>query len=106
MAALDVLACPSHAEAFPNVIGEAMAAGVPSVATDVGDCNYIVGDTGRIVPVGDMPGFAGEVVVLLSLSQAERTSLGKNARARVASHFEIGSVVRKYEDAYGLLRGN
>lgn len=106
MAALDVLACPSHAEAFPNVIGEAMAAGVTCVATDVGDCAYIIGDTGHVVPAGDMPGFATGVAALFELPRAQRTALGEKARARVASHFEIGGVVRRYEESYESLRMN
>jgi glycosyltransferase involved in cell wall biosynthesis len=106
MAALDVLACPSHAEAFPNVIGEAMAAGVPCVATDVGDCAYIIGDTGQVVPAGDMAGFASGVAAMLGLSRAQRTALGEKARARVASHFEIGRVVRRYQESYESLEVN
>ena len=104
MAALDVLVCPSHAEAFPNVLGEAMAAGVPSVATDVGDCAYVIGDTGRVVSTGDIDGLASGVSELLLFSSAQRSSLGDRARARIASHFEIKNVVRRYEDAYKLLR--
>lgn len=106
MAALDVLACPSHAEAFPNVVGEAMASGVPCVATDVGDCAYIIGDTGHVVPAGDMTGFASGVGAMLKLSRMKRAALGEKARARVASHFEIDRVVRRYEKSYELLRVN
>lgn len=100
MAALDVLACPSHAEAFPNVVGEAMAAGVPCVATDVGDCATIIGDTGTVVPVGDMARFAAALESLLKLPRPQRAALGEKARARMASHFEIGRVVRRYEESY------
>lgn len=106
MAALDVLACPSHAEAFPNVVGEAMAAGVPCVATDVGDCAYIIGDTGYIVPVGDMDGLASRVETMLKLSREQRAALGGKARARVASEFEIGHVVRRYQESYESLEVN
>lgn len=106
MAALDVLACPSHGEAFPNVVGEAMAAGVPCVVTDVGDCAYIVGDTGQVVPAGDVAGFASSVAAMLRLSHGQRTALGENARARVASHFEIGGVVGRYEESYESVRVN
>ena len=104
MAALDVLASPSWGEAFPNVLGEAMACGVPCVVTDVGDSAYIVGDTGRVVASGDMAGLAAAQEALLALPPAEKTALSARARARVAEYFEIGGVVRRYEDFYeGLL---
>lgn len=103
MAALDVLASPSFGEAFPNVLGEAMACGVPCVVTDVGDCASIVGDVGRVVASGDMAGLALEIEALLALPAAEKRSLSEGARARVEHHFEIGTVVRQYEDFYETL---
>lgn len=106
MTALDVLVSPSHAEAFPNVIGEAMAAGVPCVATDAGDCAYIIGDTGYVVPIGDIVGLARSVEALLRLSRMRQIELGQKARLRVASHFEISHVVRQYDDAYQSLKAN
>ena len=105
MAALDVLASSSHGEAFPNVLGEAMASGVPCAATDVGDSAYIVGDTGKLVSPGDMMGLAKVMEDLLTLPISERASLGERARARVAEHFEIGKVVRQYEKFYDELAG-
>lgn len=104
MAALDVLTSSSYGEAFPNVLGEAMACGVPCVVTDVGDSAYIVGDTGRVVESGDMVGLAVALGDLLALLPQERAALGERARARVAEYFEIGAVVRRYEGFYeGLL---
>lgn len=100
MAALDVLASSSHGEAFPNVLGEAMACGVPCAVTDVGDSADIVGNTGRVVPAGDMQGLARELLALLQLPSAERAALGQQARQRVQDHYEIGRVARLYEAAY------
>ena len=100
MAALDVLASSSHGEAFPNVLGEAMACGVPCVVTDVGDSADIVGDTGRVVAAGDMPALAHQLLVLLQLPAEQRAALGLQARARVQSHYEIGHVTRLYQDLY------
>lgn len=107
MASLDVLASSSSfGEAFPNVLGEAMACGVPCAVTDVGDSAAIVADTGRVVPSGDMPALAAAIDDLLSLEASERASLGRRARLRVEEHFEIGHVVRCYEDYYGRLAHN
>jgi glycosyltransferase involved in cell wall biosynthesis len=104
MASLDVLVSSSgYGEAFPNVIGEAMSCGVPCVVTDVGDSAVIVGDTGRVVSAGDMPSLAAAVADLLALGAAPRAALGQRARARVQEHFEIGQVVRRYEDYYAQL---
>jgi len=100
MAALDVLASSSYGEAFPLVLGEAMASGVPCAVTDVGDSAYIVGDTGRVVFAGDMEGLAHAIGSLLEMPAEALQILGARARARVAEHFEIGNIVRRYEAFY------
>lgn len=100
MASLDVLASSSHGEAFPNVLGEAMACEVPCVVTDVGDCAEVIGDTGRVVAAGDMRGLAAHILEILQLSPAQRAALGSRARERVATHYEIGDVVRRHEQFY------
>jgi glycosyltransferase involved in cell wall biosynthesis len=101
MAALDVLASPSSfGEAFPNVLGEAMACSVPCVVTNVGDAAEIVSDIGRVVEPGDMQGLAENLLALLVMSPIERQQLGARARVRVKNLYEICSVVRKYEDFY------
>ena len=100
MAALDVLASPSHGEAFPNVLGEAMACGVPCVVTDAGDSGEIVGNTGRVVVVGDMAAMAQQLLDVLHLPAADRATLGRQARARVQAEYEIGHVAGLYQAFY------
>lgn len=100
MAALDALASSSYGEAFPNVLGEAMACGVPCVVTDIGDSAYIVADAGRVVDVGDMDSLAAALEEILTLQPNEKLALGTQARTRVATHFEIANVTRKYEEFY------
>jgi glycosyltransferase involved in cell wall biosynthesis len=105
LAASDFLCVSSSwGEAFPNVIGESMSMGVPCIATDVGDCRAIIGETGGVVPPADVPALAQELIRMGSLSQRERAILGASARARVQREYEIGAVVRKYEDCYKMLR--
>jgi glycosyltransferase involved in cell wall biosynthesis len=100
MAGLDILVSSSFGEAFPNVLGEAMACGVPCVATDVGDSGLILGDTGRIVPPGNPNTLADALAGLLDLARSERTSLGQKARTRVQEQFSLQSMVQAYQDLY------
>jgi glycosyltransferase involved in cell wall biosynthesis len=100
-AALDV-ACSSSAygEAFSNVLGEAMACGVPCAVTDVGDSAYIVGSTGKVVSPNDAQALAGAVVELLELPADRRRELGEAARRRMQEKFDIRAVVSQYEQLY------
>lgn len=100
MASLDVLASSSHGEAFPGVLGEAMACGVPCVVTDVGDCADIVGDTGYVTAPGDMVGLAEGLLNILNLPPTQKASLSALARLRVEAHYEISYVTRLYETFY------
>ncbi|HEY0996782.1 MAG TPA: glycosyltransferase [Gemmatimonadaceae bacterium] len=86
--ALDLLVMASAwGEGFPNVIGEAMACGVPCVATDCGDAALVMGDTGAVVPIGDAAAMADAIVRVIGSPVPERRALGDRARARVATQF-------------------
>ena len=100
MAALDVLVSTSHGEAFPNVLGEAMACEVPCVVTDVGDCAEIVSNTGRVVAAGDMQGIARGVLELLEMPIQQRQGLGHAAREHIQNQYDIVSVINRYQDFY------
>jgi glycosyltransferase involved in cell wall biosynthesis len=104
--ALDVLCLSSRVEGFPNVLGEAMAAGVPCVATDVGDVAEILDPVGRVVPVGDSAALGAALDELLALPPGARRQLGERARARVVEGYSVDAMVRRTEHALrALARG-
>jgi glycosyltransferase involved in cell wall biosynthesis len=90
----------SFGEAFPLVIGEAMACAVPCVVTDVGDSALMVGDTGRVVPPRDPNALASAVLDLLGLGDEALAALGQRARARVEAQFALPAVAARYEQLY------
>jgi glycosyltransferase involved in cell wall biosynthesis len=98
--AFDVAVCSSYSEAFPNVVGEAMACGTPCVATDVGDTRTLLGDTGALVPARDAPALAEAIVGLLKMDGARREALGRNERQRIIQHYSIDSVAQRYQRLY------
>ena len=99
-AALDVAVLSSHGEAFPNVLGEAMACGVSCVTTDVGEARHIVGETGLVVPKGDQKALAAGILDVLNMPPDYRRRLGQDARRRVEEQFEIGAIARRFEEAF------
>lgn len=105
MAALDVLALPSLGEAFPNVVGEAMACAVPCVVSDVGDAAEIVGDTGRVVAPGDANALASALAGLLEMPVIDRAALGARAQQRIRARFDIHRVAAIHEEEYRRIAG-
>lgn len=91
--ALDIASSSSYGEGFPNVIGEAMACGVPCVVTDVGDSAWLLDGAGRVVPPGDPQALAEAWTDLLSLPVAERLAMGVAARQRVMEKFSVDNLV-------------
>ena len=104
---VDVL-CLSSAfgEGFPNVLGEAMACGIPCVSTDVGDARSIIGDTGLIVPVRDPASLAHAIDDLIDRGPAAREHLGRAARARIEAEYSLARIVDRYTALYSDLSAN
>jgi glycosyltransferase involved in cell wall biosynthesis len=100
IAGLDIATCCSLGEGFPNVIGEAMACAVPCVVTDVGDAARIVGETGIIVPPGDVQALARGWGEMLAKSSASRAVLGRRAQERIESKYSLVRCVASYEVLY------
>jgi glycosyltransferase involved in cell wall biosynthesis len=100
-AALDIASLSSsYGEAWPLMVGEAMACGIPCVVTDVGDSASIVGDTGRVVPPRDPAALADAWHELLAVGPYARARLGIAARRRIEEQFSLTSAIAKYEGLY------
>jgi glycosyltransferase involved in cell wall biosynthesis len=105
LAAMDIFCLHSATEAFPNVVGEAMNAGVPSVVTDVGDAAAVLGDCGIVVAPRDPAVLARAIIEMIEKTPAERGAYGKRARKQIAEHFSLPSVVERYEQLYREVAG-
>lgn len=97
----DVYALPSLWEGLPIVLLEAMAAGCPIVATDVGGNSVAVKDgyNGYLVPARD-PGALSEALIRLLAEAGLRRQLGKNGQTLFEKEFSAKEMTRKYEALY------
>jgi glycosyltransferase involved in cell wall biosynthesis len=97
----DLFVLPSRSEAFPNALIEAMATGLPVVATDVGGIPEVVrsGVNGQLVPPDDIGALADAVLALMD-DPAAAAALGRAARAEVERHYTIDRMVERFEQLY------
>jgi glycosyltransferase involved in cell wall biosynthesis len=107
LAALDIFVLSSISEGLSNTILEAMASGVPVVATAVGGADELVvhGRTGLLVPSRDEQALAGAIRTLAD-DPARRAAMGVEGRRRAEEHFSVARMVEAYEDLYVSLSGN
>ncbi len=105
--AMDVYVLPSLTEGINNSLLEAMATGLPILATETGGNPEVVigGESGLLFPVGNDACLA-EQILLLQENSEWRRRLGESALSRVWSEFSIQSMVRRYESLYESLRAS
>ena len=101
LARSSMLVLPSWTEGVSLTLLEAMARGLPTVATRVGGNGEVVGDgtTGLLVPAGDADALAGAVGRLCD-DPALARRLGEAGRRRVERHFDVRQMVAEYEALY------
>lgn len=107
LASADVFLLPSLSEGLPMALLEAMFAGRPIVATDVGDVGAALDDgrAGLLVPPGDTPALAGALGELLA-SPARARALGAAAARRASAEYDVRRMVARYVAIYRELLGN
>ena len=101
LSAFDIFVLSSTSEGLSNTIQEAMATGLPVVATNVGGADELVvdGQTGILTPSGDDRAMA-EALVTLARDESHRTALGRSGAERARAHFGIERMFRDYEEMY------
>lgn len=101
MQAVDAFVMASAWEALSLVILEALASGLPSVVTRVGQNeDVVVPGTGEIVPLKDPAALAVAMLRLEKLSPEERARMGASARAHIVARYDIDVIVRDWERRY------
>ena len=100
--ALDVATLTSSfGEGFPNVVAEAMACGVPCVATDVGDAAFILGDLGRVVAPRNPRALADGWIA--ALAQESTPAIRSRRRRRIEETFGLELMIDRTEHALAAL---
>ena len=105
-AALDLCVSSSaFGESFSNVLAEAMACGVPCVATESGGARDILGDNGWVVAAAAPEALAGAMLEALGESREQHQDRGRAARARIVDKFAIEAVAETYAGLYRAVAG-
>ena len=101
---LDIFVLPSLEEGLPRAVIEAMAAGVPVIATDIGGTRELVANekTGYLVQPGDSHGLAAAIESVLGTKQ-EAGQIAEQARSLVRDRFTLENMVEQFEGLYDQL---
>ena len=87
-------------EALPLAVAEAMAAGVPAVVTDVGDCGWLVGETGRVCPPRRPDLLADACEAMLAMRGSDRPARALACRHRVAQLMSMNAYADHHAALY------
>jgi glycosyltransferase involved in cell wall biosynthesis len=87
---MNIMVLSSLGESFPNVVGEAMACGIPTIATNVGDASYIMGDLGIAIPMKNKDALIQAIESMLQQAPSKEA-----IRNRIITHFNVPQMVNR-----------
>jgi glycosyltransferase involved in cell wall biosynthesis len=105
MNAADALVLSSAIEGLPMVLLEAAASGLVAVSTDAGGAREAIeeGETGYVVPAGDVEALSSAMALVGTLDATERERMSGLARERAVARFDLKAVATQWERCYGEL---
>lgn len=95
--AMDLLALTSKSESAPGVLAEAMASGVPCVATDVGVCKKTLAGTGWVVTPRDRRSIAEGLIEAAELPRQALKMRGEKARSEIVNTLALSAMIEAYQ---------
>ena len=97
---MDIFAMTSYSEGLPNALMEAMASGLPVVATNVGGIPELIsdGEEGFLVETGDYKGLADKLIILIKKRKLNYV-MGKKAKQKI-KQFSIDKKVKNLQQIY------
>ena len=97
LSAMDLFVMPSRSESFPNALAEAMAVGLPAVATDVGDCRVVLDDD-RFITTADT--LADGLEKMIMLDSDEQQKIGARNRQRITEHYTLEKMTAAFDKVF------
>ena len=100
---IDLFMLTSITEGFPNVLVEAMAAGVPCVSTDVGDAGLIIDGIGSVVPARDSVAISNAILGYIGLTAGQKADLSEKAYLSIKARYQLNVIAEMYQNTWGYL---
>ena len=97
LSSMDIFVMPSRSESFPNALAEAMAVGLPAIATNVGDCRVVLDDD-RFIARADT--LADGLARMILLDADEQHAIGTRNRQRIAERYTLEKMTAAFDRVF------